>query len=95
MKSKPTALNVAIIGGGLVGRLLAWRLISNDRSQSNKEERSSGRDILNNGINFNVSVFEKGLLTPPSSQSDKAAAFTAAAMISPMSELVASELAIF
>ncbi|MFT6113794.1 MAG: hypothetical protein ACJA10_000728, partial [Oleispira sp.] len=29
MKSKPAALNIAIIGGGLVGRLLAWRLASN------------------------------------------------------------------
>ncbi|MBL4797451.1 MAG: FAD-dependent oxidoreductase [Oleispira sp.] len=95
MKSKPTALNVAIIGGGLVGRLLAWRLISNERFQSNKKVESSGTNISDNGINFDVNVFEKGLLTPPQSQSDKAAAFTAAAMISPMSELVASELEIF
>jgi glycine oxidase len=89
VKSKSTALNIAIIGGGLVGRLLAWRLASTQQPNS----------ISDNGINPNttlsIKVFEKGLLAPHSSQYDKAAAFSAAAMISPMSELVASELEIF
>ncbi len=82
MKSNSSVSKVAIIGGGLVGRLLAWRLI---KQHSN----------MDNGISFSVNVFEKGSLSPPSSQNDKAAAFTAAAMISPMSELVASELEIY
>jgi glycine oxidase len=93
VKSKSTALNIAIIGGGLVGRLLAWRLALSNRSD-NTDMLTSTPD---NGIKVSskITVFEKGLLTPPSSQPDKAAAFTAAAMISPMSELVASELEIF
>jgi glycine oxidase len=93
VKSKATALNIAIIGGGLVGRLLAWRL-----AVSNAPEVTDATTAkIDNGINFRskVTVFEKGLLTPPLSQRDKAAAFTAAAMISPMSELVDSELEIF
>jgi glycine oxidase len=93
VKSKSTALNIAIIGGGLVGRLLAWRLAASDAS----EVADATTAKTDNGIRLRskVTVFEKGLLTPPSSQRDKAAAFTAAAMISPMSELVASELEIF
>ncbi len=82
MKSNQLALKVAIIGGGLVGRLLGWQL-------------AKGHSNPDNGISFNVNVFEKGNLRPPTSQSDKAAAFTAAAMISPMSELVGSELEIY
>lgn len=76
---------IAILGGGLTGRLLAWRL-------SNQN--------IDNGImnNHQISVFEKGSLNPcpqgPNNQS-KAAAYTAAAMLSPMSELVASEPEIF
>jgi glycine oxidase len=93
VKSKATALNIAIIGGGLVGRLLAWRLAVSDAPEVTDATTAK----IDNGINFRskVTVFEKGLLTPPLSQRDKAAAFTAAAMISPMSELVDSELEIF
>jgi len=93
VKSKSTSLNIAIIGGGLVGRLLAWRL-----ALRNVFEIADAASLtLDNGINFNskITVFEKGLLAPHQGQPDKAAAFTAAAMISPMSELVASELEIF
>ena len=82
MKSNQPAHKVAIIGGGLVGRLLGWRLA---KQQPNTD----------NGITLNINVFEKGSLLPPPSQKDKAAAFTAAAMISPMSELVASELEVY
>ena len=102
MKSKSIAAKkIAIIGGGLVGRLLAWRLASNHQPASGDTRHSRpntrGTTSEDNGINQNISitVFEKGQLTPPSSQTDKAAAFTAAAMISPMSELVSSELEIF
>ena len=85
MKSNSEAnsskVRIAILGGGLVGRLLAWRLAYENNH------------LDDNGII--VDVFEKGLLKPKPSESDKAAAFTAAAMVSPMSELVASELEIF
>lgn len=81
-----TSEKIAIIGGGLVGRLLAWRLASQQHAQTKNSPNDNG--II-------VTVFEKGQLSPPLSQSDKAAAFTAAAMISPMSELVSSELEIF
>lgn len=81
---KPT--KIAILGGGLVGRLLAWRLAS----ENGRKGKNSSKD---NGIK--ISVFEKGQLSPTLSHNDKAAAFTAAAMISPMSELVSSELEIF
>lgn len=92
MKSSLTASSsgkkIAILGGGLAGRLVAWRLA-----------RSSKTDTTNidNGINLNaeIHVFEKGSLDPDSRESKKAAAFTAAAMISPLSELVASELEIY
>ena len=90
---KAVGKSVAIIGGGLIGRLLAWRLASSIAEVS--------AVILNdNGITSNkpsvgsISVFEKGQLAPQP-QDEKAAAFTAAAMISPLSELVASELEIY
>jgi glycine oxidase len=90
---KAVGKSVAIIGGGLIGRLLAWRLASSIAEDS--------AVILNdNGITANkpsvgsISVFEKGQLAPQP-QDEKAAAFTAAAMISPLSELVASELEIY
>lgn len=74
---------IAILGGGLAGRLLAWRLAANNED-------------LDNGITFSeIHIFEKGNLAPAAHESDKAAAFTAAAMISPLSELVASELEIY
>lgn len=84
-KVKPNAngKRIAILGGGLAGRLLAWRLAANNEE-------------LDNGINATeIHVFEKGNLLPSSDKRDKAAAFTAAAMISPLSELVASELEIY
>jgi glycine oxidase len=92
VKSESAAFKVAIIGGGLVGRLLAWRLVSGLDKPGALRKTITG-SVTDNGIS--VSVFEKGQLNPPISKNDKAAAFTAAAMISPMSELVASELAIF
>lgn len=61
--------NIAIAGAGLVGRLLAWRLLLQGRA---------------------VTLFEQGRLDTPTS-----AAHTAAAMISPMSEVVISERAIY
>jgi glycine oxidase len=89
VKSNPSFSNsgqkIAILGGGLAGRLLAWRLAS--YKETNKD----------NGISFitKIQVFEKGTLNPDLNECEKAAAFTAAAMISPMSELVASELEIY
>ncbi|MEH6447157.1 MAG: FAD-dependent oxidoreductase [Oleispira sp.] len=79
---------IAILGGGLAGRLLAWRLAS---------RRNDQNSTIDNGINTNteIHIFEKGRLRPDLYESDKAAAFTAAAMISPLSELVASELEIY
>jgi glycine oxidase len=79
---------IAILGGGLAGRLLAWRLASCRDDQAS---------IIDNGINSDteIHIFEKGTLSPDLHGSDKAAAFTAAAMISPLSELVASELEIY
>jgi len=61
--------NLAIVGAGLVGRLLAWRLIS---------------------LGHQVSLFEKD-----SFDCQKSAAYTAAAMISPMSEVVVSDRSIY
>ncbi len=61
--------NIAIAGAGLVGRLLAWRLLEQGHS---------------------VTLFEQS-----SFESPKSAAHTAAAMISPMSEVVVSERSIY
>jgi glycine oxidase len=76
---------IAILGGGFAGCLLAWRLAS---------YKETDKD---NGISFitKIQVFEKGTLSPDLNECEKAAAFNAAAMISPMSELVASELEIY
>lgn len=63
------SLSFAIAGAGLVGRLLAWRLLL---------------------LGHKVELFEAGSL-----QHSKAAAHTAAAMISPMSEVVVSERSIY
>jgi glycine oxidase len=60
---------IAIAGGGLLGRLLAWRLLR---------------------LGYSVHLFEKGSL-----EQSPSAAQTAAAMISPMSEVVVSERAIY
>jgi len=92
--SEISELKIAIIGGGLVGRLLAWRL-----ARIQTPSKPVMPNALDNGINpnanSNIWLFEKNTLTPSASTKDKAAAFTAAAMISPMSELVASELEIY
>lgn len=61
--------NVAIAGGGLLGRLLAWRLAMNRHT---------------------VTLYEAG-----SFSLSKSAAYTAAAMISPMSEVVVSDRSIY
>lgn len=61
--------HIAIVGAGLVGRLLAWRLLR------------QGKD---------VTLFEAAHFDAP-----VCAAHTAAAMISPMSEVAVSERAIF
>ena len=60
---------IAIAGAGLLGRLLAWRLL-----------RAGAR----------VTLYEAGPLSP-----SPAAAFTAAGMISPLSEAVVSEYAVY
>ncbi len=62
-------LNIAIAGGGLLGRLLAWRLSNH---------------------NHRVSLYETGKFSPSQS-----AAYTAAGMISPMSEAVVSDRSIY
>lgn len=90
MKSNVAYNNIAIVGGGLVGRLLAWRLASI------AQENTPAGVFQDNGISSaKISLFEKGSLNPSLSQCDKAAAFTAAAMISPISELVESEIEIY
>lgn len=60
---------IAIAGGGLLGRLLAWQLLRKD---------------------FSVTLYEAGAFSPSA-----AAAFTAAGMISPLSEAVVSEYAVY
>lgn len=64
-----TSLNIAIAGAGLVGRLLAWRLLLQGHS---------------------VTLFEASPFDNP-----RSAAHTAAAMISPFSEVVSAERAIY
>lgn len=70
-----TPSSIAIAGAGLVGSLLAWRLLENAQLT---------------GQPLRLALFEKGCLKYP-----KAAAHTAAAMISPLSEVVVSERAIY
>ncbi|GAB2882510.1 glycine oxidase ThiO [Microbulbifer echini] len=60
---------IAIAGGGLLGRLLAWRLCQYD---------------------VNITLFEAGKLSVP-----QGACWTAAGMISPLSELVHSEKQVY
>ncbi len=67
--SSPARTHIAIVGAGLTGRLLAWRLLASGRA---------------------VTLFEASRFDKPVS-----AAHTAAAMISPMSEVVVSERAIY
>ena len=77
--SLKSAHNIAIAGAGLLGRLLAWQL-------------------LNAGCK--VTVFEAGSFTPQSSETQpsknsRAAAFTAAGMIAPLSEAVVSDESVY
>lgn len=65
----PHSLNVAIAGAGLLGRLLAWRLLREGHG---------------------VTLFEASPFDSP-----RSAAHTAAAMISPLSEVVISERLIY
>ncbi|WP_054114266.1 FAD-dependent oxidoreductase [Marinagarivorans algicola] len=71
----PIPSSIAIAGAGLVGSLLAWRLLE---------------DAQQSGLKRRVELFEKSSLKHP-----RAAAHTAAAMISPLSEVVVSERAIY
>jgi glycine oxidase len=68
----PISSSFAIAGAGLVGSLLAWRLLETPQTKPH------------------VVLFEKGQLQYP-----RSAAHTAAAMISPLSEVVVSERAIY
>lgn len=104
---------IAILGGGLVGRLLAWRLatvasntgthtaggiVASAIESAIKDDPATDNGITNTvaHIHHQITVFEKGTITPSNNPKDeRAAAFTAAAMISPLSELVASELDIY
>jgi glycine oxidase len=65
----PQPLSIAIAGAGLLGRLLAWRLLK---------------------LGHRVCLFDDGDFQQP-----RSAAHTAAAMISPLSEVVVSERAIY
>lgn len=67
--TKKSLYSIAIAGGGLLGRLLAWRLLREG---------------------FEVTLYEAGALAP-----SPAAAFTAAGMISPLSEAVVSDATIY
>src|SRR5688572_15103815 len=69
MLASTHSLSIAVAGGGLLGRLLAWRLLR---------------------LGYGVHLLEKGSL-----EQSPSAAQTAAAMISPMSEVVVSERAIY
>lgn len=63
------SLKIAIAGAGLLGRLLAWKLLEHQHQ---------------------VTLYETGSMAQ-----SKSAAYTAAAMISPMSEVVVSERSIY
>ena len=95
-----SGLKVAILGGGLLGRLLAWRLalgikpIENTNIDNDVDNGINNKTANNSPAIDQISVFEKGQLAPPA-DCERAAAFTAAAMISPLSELVASEMEIY
>lgn len=107
MKSNlDTPAQIAILGGGLIGRLLAWRLARDARlisshviastSEGTTAEADNGITNTTTPTRHQITVFEKGTITPSTNPTaERAAAFTAAAMISPLSELVASELEIY
>ena len=67
--SKRNSQNIAVVGAGLLGRLLSWRLLSAGHS---------------------VTLYERD-----SFENSRAAAFTAAGMISPMSEVVVADRSIY
>lgn len=67
--SNNSSQSIAIAGGGLLGRLLAWRLLREG---------------------FAIKLYEAGALSP-----SPAAAFTAAGMISPLSEAVVSDSSVY
>jgi glycine oxidase len=66
--------HIAIAGAGLLGRLLAWRLLL---------------------AGCKVSLFDSGAITPETPLGLRAAAFTAAGMIAPLSEAVVSDASIY
>jgi glycine oxidase len=66
--------HIAIAGAGLLGRLLAWRLLDSGKK---------------------VTLFEAGSFTPGMSENLRAAAFTAAGMIAPLSEATVSDINVY
>lgn len=66
--------HIAIAGAGLLGRLLAWRLLL---------------------AGCKVSLFDAGAISTETPQGLRAAAFTAAGMISPLSEAVVSDADVY
>ncbi len=66
--------HIAIAGAGLLGRLLAWQLLS---------------------AGCKVTLFEAGSFTANSQKDLRAAAFTAAGMIAPLSEAVVSDEGVY
>jgi len=70
---------IAIAGAGLLGRLVAWQLV----------QRGWVSDASK------ITLFEAGSFTPEQPQSLRAAAFTAAGMIAPLSEAVVSDESVY
>lgn len=95
MKTKHP-FHIAIAGAGLLGRLLAWRILAD--GYSNNDHGNPG---------CSITLYEAGSLTPASSNAlsnapsnassstPRAAAFTAAGMIAPLSEAVVSDESIY
>ncbi len=72
--TKLQSMNIAIAGAGLLGRLLAWKLLQ---------------------AGCRVTLFEAGSFNPVEPQTNRAAAFTAAGMIAPLSEAVVSDANVY
>lgn len=72
--TKDSEQHIAIAGAGLLGRLLAWRLLLAD---------------------CKVSLFDTGAISAETPQGLRAAAFTAAGMIAPLSEAVVSDADVY
>jgi len=70
-------MNIAIVGAGLLGRLLAWRLLVEQSVNDTKGSQSSNT--------LTVSLYDKDF------SCENSAAYIAAAMLAPLSELVSSE----